>query len=264
MCPPAGRGEGHSGQTSEEPGDTGLAVLRAAQDFVGGRCRAVRWSAASYDAWFERPWGRYADRVETAAVTAALGPLTGRRVLDAGCGPGRLVTSMSDAGGVAIGVDLDRAMLARARSRTRAPVVQADAAALPLGPACLDAVVAVAVLEFVSDPAAVVAELWRVVRPGGRVVIGSLNLKSPWGVTHRRQFRNGPWAEARFLGRHELLRLGREHGPARLVGALFVPGAIPGLNRLGPSLESWGRSVPSLGAFQVLLIERDGHERGTR
>ena len=47
-----------------------------------------------------------------------------------------------------------------------------------------DAAVAVALLEFGSDPAAVMAELWRVTRPGGRVVIGSLDPKT--GKTYRR------------------------------------------------------------------------------
>lgn len=220
------------------------------------RCAAMTWSAASYDAWFEQPWGRYAHAVETAAVLAPLGPLAGRRVLDAGCGTGRLLVSMTDAGGVVVGLDRDPDMLAQARVHTRAPLLQADAAASPLAAESLDAAVALALLEFVSDPVAVVAELWRVTRPGGRVVIGSLNRKSPWGVAHRRRLRQEPWTEARFLGRRELLRLGRAHGPARLSGVLFLPGAVPGLRRLGPSAESWGSHVPSLGAFQVLVIER--------
>jgi SAM-dependent methyltransferase len=221
-----------------------------------GRCTEVTWSASVYDAWFEEPWGRYANAVETAAVLAAMGPVAGGRVLDAGCGTGRLLTAMSEAEGMVIGLDRDLGMLAQARVHTRAPLLQADAAASPLAAESLDAVVAVALLEFVSDPAAVVAELWRVTRPGGRVVIGSLNRKSPWGLAHRRQFSKQSWSEARFFGRRELLRLGRAHGPARLTGALFAPGAVPGLSKLGPLVEACGRHVPSLGAFQVLVVER--------
>jgi SAM-dependent methyltransferase len=228
----------------------------SAQGWGRARWEAVTWSAAPYDAWFEKPWGRYANAVENAAVLAALGPLSGRQVLDAGCGTGLLLAQMSDTAGSAVGVDRDRAMLDVARTHSAAPLLQADAGALPLGAASVDAVVAVALLEFVSDPAAVVAEMWRVTRPGGQVVIGSLNPKSPWGLAHRRHLRREPWTEARFFSRRELLRLGRVHGPARLAGALFMPGAVPGLSRLGPLIEPWAIHVPSLGAFQVLVIER--------
>lgn len=216
----------------------------------------MTWSARSYDAWFEQPWGRYAQEVETAGVLAALGPFARRRVLDAGCGPGRLLASMNGGSAWLLGLDVDPAMLQRARAHSRAPLVQADAAALPLAGKSLDAVVTVAMLEFVSDPAAVVAEMCRVTRCGGRVVIGALNPKSPWGVAHRRQLRRPPWTKARFLGRRQLLGLGRPHGTATLGGSLFAPGPLPGLRRLGPIIESAGRVLPGFGAFQILTIER--------
>jgi SAM-dependent methyltransferase len=175
------------------------------------------WPAVEYDAWFERPFGRYASAVETAAVLRALGPLPGRRVLDAGCGTGRLLLVMAGRGATAVGVDRDLAMLALARARA-GPLVRGDVGGLPLRAASLDAVVAVAVLEFVADPAAVVAEMCRVTRRGGRVVVGALNPRSAWGVARWRELRRPPWAAARFFGRAELRRLGRPYGRARLRG----------------------------------------------
>ena len=218
--------------------------------------RTTIWSAAGYDAWFDQPWGRYAHAVETAAVLAALRPVPGWRLLDAGCGTGRLLASMFDTGAHRIGLDRDPAMLEQARMHTTAPLLLADAGALPLGTASLDAVVAVTLLEFVSDPAAVVAEMCRVTRPGGRVVIGALNPKSPWGLAHRHRLRRPPWDGAEFLGRRQLQALARTYGPATLHGVLFVPGPVPGLSRLGPLVESLGWLVSPLGAFQVLIIER--------
>jgi SAM-dependent methyltransferase len=117
--------------------------------------------------------------------------------------------------------------------------------------------VAVAVLEFVADPALAVAELSRVVRPGGRVVIGALNPRSPWGVARRRELREPPWNTARFLCRHELRELARPYGRGTVRGVLFARGPLPRLTPAGTAdRAARSPSVPSTGAFQVLTIDR--------
>ncbi|HUZ10275.1 MAG TPA: class I SAM-dependent methyltransferase [Acidimicrobiales bacterium] len=216
----------------------------------------MSWSGEAYDAWYERPWGGYASAVETGAVLAATGPLAGRRVLDAGCGTGRLLASLAAGGAGAVGVDLSPTMLAVAARRTGAPLVRGDVGALPFPHAAFDAVVGVAVLEFVGDPAVVVAELCRVVRPGGRVVLGVLNPRSPWGAARRRELREPPWSAAGFLTRRRLRELARPYGRSTVRGVLFLPGPVPGMSCLGPVTECLGRLAPSTGAFQVLTIHR--------
>jgi SAM-dependent methyltransferase len=213
----------------------------------------MTWSAASYDAWFERPWGRYAYRVETGAILEALGPLVDRRVLDAGCGTGRLLPTLQAAGSRAVGFDLAPDMVAFAAGRAGTPLVCADAAALPFGAGSFDAVAAVALLEFVARPADVVGELCRVTRPGGRVVVGMLNPRSPWGFSRRSSLRRPPWTGARFLDHRQLLALGRGWGRATVRGALFAPGPRSGA-RFGRVVEGIGRLFPRAGAFQVLTI----------
>ena len=215
----------------------------------------MTWSGEAYDAWYERPWGRHASAVETAAVLSAAGPLPGRRVLDAGCGTGRLLSRLSGGGARAVGVDLSASMLSVAAGRARA-LVRADVAALPFPRGVLDAAVGVAVLEFVEDPAAVVAELCRVVRPGGRVVLGALNPRSPWGAARRSELREPPWSAARFSTRRRLRELAEPYGWATVGGFLLLPGPVPGMSRIGPVVERLGRLVPWAGAFQVLTIER--------
>jgi SAM-dependent methyltransferase len=147
-------------------------------------------------------------------------------------------------------------MLEVATPRARSSLVVGDANALPFASGSFDAAVAVTLLEFVADPPAAVAEMCRVVRSGGRVVIGALNPRSPWGVAHRRTLRETPWSSARFLGKHQLRALADSCGAATRHGVLFVPGPIPNLARLGPVIESAGRLVPHVGAFQVLAIDR--------
>ncbi len=214
------------------------------------------WSGTAYDAWFDEPWGRYAFAVETAAIVAALGPFFGREVLDVGCGTGRLAAVLSARGARIVGVDLEPSMLEVAAGRIPRRLMRGDAASLPVRSASMDAVVAVAVLEFVPDPQLVMRELWRVTRSGGRVVVGSLNPHSPWGLLHRRQLRRAPFDAARFFTRRGLLDLARPYGPARLTSGLFAPGALPGVARLGPALEALGRAAPRFGAFWVLSLDR--------
>jgi SAM-dependent methyltransferase len=139
--------------------------------------------ALRYDAWFDSPWGRYAWRIETSAVLAALGPLPRRRIADIGCGTGRLLRILTSRGASAVGVDTDPAMLTLAA--TRGTVARADAHRLPLADGSMDATVTVTTLEFTADPAQVLAEMARVTRPGGRLVAAVLNPASPWGVLDR-------------------------------------------------------------------------------
>lgn len=215
--------------------------------------------AADYDAWFDVPWGRHAFSVEAAAVLRAAGELDGRRVLDAGCGTGRFTAALADQTAAAIAVDPDPDMLRLARARTTGGCIRSAAEYLPFPDDSFDLTLAVTVLEFVADPSAAVAELARVTRGGGRIIIGALNPHSPWGLANRRRLRAGVWCHARFLDRSELRSLGAPHGRTSLRGALYAPGDFPGLSRLGPLLELLGRAAPAWGAFQVLVIDKDRH-----
>jgi ubiquinone/menaquinone biosynthesis C-methylase UbiE len=217
---------------------------------------AATTSAAAYDRWFGGAWGRYAFTVEVAAVERAAGRVDGLRVLDAGCGTGRFTACVERRAARLAGVDLDPAMLAVAAHRVRVPLLAADACRLPFQDAAFDVAIAVTVCEFTASPAAVVAELARVTRPGGRIVIGALNRRSPWGLARRRRLRRPPLQQARFLTRGQLRALGARHGRVRLYGTLIAPGAIPG-TWPGPLLEAAGRrACPAIGAFQVLAIEK--------
>lgn len=212
--------------------------------------------ARAYDRWFQTPWGRYTFALERAALERAAGPLQGRLVVDVGCGTGRFTQALQQQGACTIGVDLDPDMLIVAAERTAGPWLVADAARLPLLDHAVDLAVAVTVLEFVADPARVLAELARVTRPGGRLVVACLNPASPWGLAHRRRLRRPPWRHARFLTRRQLLALGGVHGRTRRHAALYAPGTFPGLGWVGPLLEAAGRPFALLGAFQILVIDR--------
>jgi arsenite methyltransferase len=96
--------------------------------------------------------------------------------LDVGCGPGSLTALLARAAcpdGLALGVDISEPMLTRAvRAETGGHVafLRADAQRLPLRDQTVDAVISIAVLQLIPNRVAALAEMARVLRPGGRLV----------------------------------------------------------------------------------------------
>ncbi len=211
-------------------------------------------SAGRYDGWFESPWGQFAFDVEWKRVRSALEVPEGAHVLAVGCGTGRFTRALEEVGAVVVGLDRDPAMLAVARSRVFGDLVVGDAHRLPFADRSFDAALAVTVCEFTVDPALVVAEMARVVRAGGRVVVGSLNRRSLWGLDHRGEFGDEPWASARFLSRSDLRRLGSRWGRVTVSSSLYASPGLAPHRSVATAVEQIGRVLPALGAFQVLRV----------
>jgi SAM-dependent methyltransferase len=110
------------------------------------------------------------------AEAGLLGPVDGRRVVEVGCGAAAASRWLATQGARVVGLDLSAGMLRHARlaaDRTgvRVPLLQADATALPLADGVFDiACTAFGAVPFVADSAAVMREVYRVLRPGGRWV----------------------------------------------------------------------------------------------
>ncbi|MBC2873924.1 MULTISPECIES: class I SAM-dependent methyltransferase [Streptomyces] len=107
------------------------------------------------------------------AMLDLAGDVTGRRILDAGCGSGPLSAALRDRGAVVTGVDSSAAMLALAGRRLgdEADLHQADLRdRLPFDDGTFDDVVSSLVLHYLEDWGPTLAELRRVLKPGGRLI----------------------------------------------------------------------------------------------
>jgi len=112
--------------------------------------------------------------VEQMVVLSLLPPVSGRRVLDVGCGTGRYLHLAGALGAKVIGIDLSPAMLARARDGGAA-VARGDMAALPVTSATCDVVLCGLSLMDIEALDDVVKEFARVLRPRGVVVCSTLH-----------------------------------------------------------------------------------------
>ena len=118
------------------------------------------------------------------AALETLAPRTGETIVDIGCGPGYLIVELSrtvgDAG-VVIGIDPSADMRRAAESQCdgigNARISEGTAAKLPLDDVSADRAVSIQVFEYLSDIPAALAEIRRILRPGGRLVIGDMH----WG-----------------------------------------------------------------------------------
>jgi ubiquinone/menaquinone biosynthesis C-methylase UbiE len=110
---------------------------------------------------------------------AALDAQPADAVVDIGCGPGFYVAALAERTASVTGIDPSPAMLAVAARKTDAhgnvTLLAGEAAPLPLEDASMDRALSVQVFEYIADVPAALAEIHRVLRPGGRVVLWDID-----------------------------------------------------------------------------------------
>jgi ubiquinone/menaquinone biosynthesis C-methylase UbiE len=147
-----------------------------------------------YDQWFTTPIGKLIKEIESKLIADLLEPRQGETILDAGCGTGVFTIDFLTAGARVIGLDISVPMLCFALKKASGyplSLVRGDIQHLPFKDNYFDKVASITALEFVADAKRVVDELFRVVRPGGLVVVATLNSLSPWAIRRRLKTASG-------------------------------------------------------------------------
>ncbi len=140
---------------------------------------------ADASAWWD-PAGPFAplhaiNPLRVDYIERCLGPLSGQRIIDVGCGGGLLAEAMTRRGAQVTGIDLAQQSLGVADLHARAEQLDVDYQCIAAEtmaeqhPSSFDAVTCLELLEHVPDPASVVRACATLVRPGGSVVMSTIN-----------------------------------------------------------------------------------------
>jgi SAM-dependent methyltransferase len=204
-------------------------------------------------------------RLRSTAV-GLLAPAPGSRILDAGCGIGDMTRDLATRvtpGGTVIGVDISTTMIAEARRRIADAALPAefrhgDITRLGLAPASFDGAYSERVFQHLDEPEAALAELMRVTRPGGRIVV----VDTDWGM-HAVQGAEpsltarvlGCWAEHTANGCSGR-RLPAAFADAGLADPTVVADTITASNARPPALEPFA-TMASVAEQQGAVTSHD-------
>jgi len=216
-----------------------------------------------YDQWFETPIGRLVKAYESRLLHDMVRPGKGERILDVGCGTGIFTLDLLAAGARVTGLEISLPMLRQAGKKAGDlpfHMIQGDMRKIPFPDTSFDKTISVTAIEFIEDGRAAVAELFRATRPGGLVVVASLNSLSPWATRRKAAASGGQsvFRHVRFRSPEEMVTLAP--GPARIKTAIHFqkqddPEQAPAIERDG---EARGLLT---GAFLVVSWEKPAARR---
>jgi ubiquinone/menaquinone biosynthesis C-methylase UbiE len=224
-------------------------------------------SPDAYTRWRATTLGAVTEALEQHRVFELLGPVDGKRVLDLGSGDGRLTAALATRGAFAVGIDIDHSMLLAATARPEdvhrrsARFARGRLEQLPFRDASFDVVVAVTVLCLVPDQTVAVREAARVLRPGGRMVIGDLGRWNAWAARRRIKgwFASSLWRSAHFSSSADLTRLLERAGLTveAVRGSVYYPPSALLAKPLA-RLDRWIGAVTTLGAAFIAVAATKG------
>ena len=214
----------------------------------GDRRGGSLMDAATYDAWYDTPRGRWIGTTEFRLLSGLLQARPGDTLLDVGCGTGWFTRRFAEKDLRVTGLDPNPDGLAFAHAKGPPAIrwVAGDARSLPFSDRSFDRVVSVAALCFVNGERQAVAEIVRVARQ--RFAIGWLNRSSLLYAQKGQGGGSGAYHGARWHRPGELLDFFSGLPVSRLVmhSAIFLPAGnrvARTMERLLPHTLPWGGMV---------------------
>ncbi len=148
--------------------------------------------AEEYDQWYETKLGNFVDKVESTTAFELYQPKSKEKILDIGCGTGNFSIKLAEKGCEVTGIDVSEPMLEKARLKAKKNnfdinFSQQDVLDLKFPDNSFDGVFSITAIEFISDIKKAYKEMKRVVKPGGKILIGTITRDSDWGNLYQQK-----------------------------------------------------------------------------
>ncbi|MGF1586729.1 MAG: class I SAM-dependent methyltransferase [Bacteroidales bacterium] len=162
--------------------------------------------AKSYDRFYETPYGKTMDDIEKKVIHDHISTIPHKQMLELGCGTGHWTEYFSMQGFKVTATDISESMLKIAENKNikHSVFLKADAADLSFPDNSFPVIASITMLEFVEDTTRVLDEIYRVLKPGGYLVLGCLNHSSELG---KAKDNDEIFKHARFFNPDEIRRL---------------------------------------------------------
>ena len=211
---------------------------------VDSKIRVFDYLASDYDAWFEKK-GRLIFASEVEALRQAL-PLLPKPWIEVGVGGGRFAQAL----GIDIGLDPSSKLLEMARYRG-VSVFLGRGEEMPFKDGVFGTIFFVVTLCFVDSPSRTLGEAARLLRSGGKVVLGMVLRESPWGQLYRGEKQRGHrfYSHAMFYNYDEVGMFLRQIGFSieKVISTLFQ--SPSGVNHIEPPRQGFSADA----GFTVIL-----------
>lgn len=130
------------------------------------------------DAYCDQKNYKFLDSFEDNKISQFLGNLSDKSVLDAGCGSGRLIENLRDKGAEITAMDISQKMLDKINKKySKIKTVKGDITKMPFKDEVFDVVIAAFVIVHLKYPKKAFEECYRVLKPGGFLLITNVNQK---------------------------------------------------------------------------------------
>jgi ubiquinone/menaquinone biosynthesis C-methylase UbiE len=190
--------------------------------------------AEKYADWYQSARGTYVGENEYRCLAEHIGDCSGKKIIEVGSGTGFFLRKFAPKAAETVGFDLTEGMLEAGRKIAAAKGLEIDfiqgdvLQGLPFADEYFDIVYSNSMIEFFDkskEVKKVLAEMWRVLKPGGKFVIGVLNKESTWAYKRTAEAleKDSIFSTNQFYTWNEFKELMSHFGQAKIETTLFVP-----------------------------------------